>query len=182
MKTIKGTLLRTGLLFIAILFVLPLMAQQPVKKPKTAKKQVKQERVIQLQVKDRHAELQSRQLLIAKNVGVLKELATQEMPANISRKDRRKWKEQTEWINSVVKRLAVHEKNVKLVLKDTKKGVKKGSPPTVQKASLQQMSDMNMQFLQLQNSMQMESRAFNAVSNALKVRHDAAMSSIRNMK
>jgi hypothetical protein len=46
----------------------------------------------------------------------------------------------------------------------------------------QKMLDMNMQFLALQNQMQMESRQFNAVSNALKVRHDAAMSAVRNMK
>lgn len=46
----------------------------------------------------------------------------------------------------------------------------------------QQMLDMNMQFLALQNQMQMESRQFNAVSNALKVRHDAAMAAVRNMK
>jgi hypothetical protein len=46
----------------------------------------------------------------------------------------------------------------------------------------QKMLDMNVQFLALQNQMQMESRQFNAVSNALKVRHDAAMSAIRNMK
>jgi hypothetical protein len=39
-----------------------------------------------------------------------------------------------------------------------------------------------MQFLALQNQMQMEGRQFNAVSNALKVRHDAAMGTIRNMK
>ncbi|NIN71917.1 MAG: hypothetical protein GTO46_08305, partial [Gemmatimonadetes bacterium] len=46
----------------------------------------------------------------------------------------------------------------------------------------QKMLDMNMQFLALQNQMQMESRQFNAVSNALKVRHDSAMGAIRNMK
>ncbi|HSG80822.1 MAG TPA: hypothetical protein VLC48_01125 [Gemmatimonadota bacterium] len=41
---------------------------------------------------------------------------------------------------------------------------------------------LQQQFLSLQNQMQMESRQFNAVSNALKVRHDAAMAAIRNMK
>jgi hypothetical protein len=46
----------------------------------------------------------------------------------------------------------------------------------------QKVLDMNMQFLALQNQMQMESRQFNAVSNALKVRHDSAMGAIRNMK
>jgi hypothetical protein len=43
-------------------------------------------------------------------------------------------------------------------------------------------AEMNMQFLALQNQMQMESRQYNAVSNALKVRHDTAMNAIRNMK
>ena len=50
-------------------------------------------------------------------------------------------------------------------------------------ADLMQMNmKMNMQFIGLQNSMQMESRQFQAVSNALKVRHDSAMSAVRNMK
>jgi hypothetical protein len=47
---------------------------------------------------------------------------------------------------------------------------------------VQQNMKMNMQFMALQNSMQMESRQFQAVSNALKVRHDSAMSAVRNMK
>ncbi|KPK81322.1 MAG: hypothetical protein AMS25_07100 [Gemmatimonas sp. SM23_52] len=42
--------------------------------------------------------------------------------------------------------------------------------------------NMHLEFLALQNSMQMESRQYNAVSNALKVRHDSAMAAIRNMK
>jgi len=41
---------------------------------------------------------------------------------------------------------------------------------------------MHMEFLALQNSMQMENRQYNAVSNALRVRHDSAMAAIRNMK
>jgi hypothetical protein len=41
---------------------------------------------------------------------------------------------------------------------------------------------MQLEMLALQNSMQMESRQYNAVSNALKVRHDSAMAAIRNMK
>jgi hypothetical protein len=40
----------------------------------------------------------------------------------------------------------------------------------------------NQEFLALQNQMQMESRQFNSVANALKARHDVAMASIRNMK
>ena len=42
--------------------------------------------------------------------------------------------------------------------------------------------DDSMQFLELQRQMQKESRAFETASTVLKVRHDAAMTSIRNMK
>jgi hypothetical protein len=38
------------------------------------------------------------------------------------------------------------------------------------------------QFLELQRSMQMETRAFETASAVLKARHDAAMSAIRNIK
>ena len=47
---------------------------------------------------------------------------------------------------------------------------------------VQQMMKMNMQFLQLQNAMQMESWKYNTVSNALKVRHESSMAAVRNMK
>ncbi len=38
------------------------------------------------------------------------------------------------------------------------------------------------QFLELQRQMQMETRAFETASNVMKARHDAAMSSIRNIR
>jgi RHS repeat-associated protein len=50
------------------------------------------------------------------------------------------------------------------------------------KGRMRLTSQMNLEFLQLQNQMQMESRQFNSVSNALKVRHDSSMAAIRNMK
>lgn len=39
---------------------------------------------------------------------------------------------------------------------------------------------MNARFLALQDAIQMESRTYQAMPNASKARHDAAMSSIRN--
>jgi hypothetical protein len=38
------------------------------------------------------------------------------------------------------------------------------------------------QFLELQRQMQLESRTYETISTMLKVRHDAEMSAIRNMK
>jgi hypothetical protein len=40
----------------------------------------------------------------------------------------------------------------------------------------------NLQYLQLQESLQRESREFQAVSNVMKVRHDAAKSAIHNIQ
>ncbi len=45
-----------------------------------------------------------------------------------------------------------------------------------------QANSMNLEFLALQNSMQMESRQYTAVSNVMKVKHDSAMAAIRNMR
>ncbi len=49
-------------------------------------------------------------------------------------------------------------------------------------AMQKQLDELEGQFLALQNSMQQQSRQYQTISNALKARHDAAMSSIRNMK
>jgi hypothetical protein len=45
-----------------------------------------------------------------------------------------------------------------------------------------EMAAMNMQFLALQNAVQMESRKFQTLSNASKARHDIAMRSISNTR
>jgi hypothetical protein len=48
-------------------------------------------------------------------------------------------------------------------------------------AGMGALSADSMQFLQLQEQMNMESRAFETASNVLKSRHDAAMAAIRNI-
>ncbi len=45
-----------------------------------------------------------------------------------------------------------------------------------------EMAAMNMQFLALQNAIQMESRKFQTLSNASRARHDIAMKSINNTR
>ena len=46
---------------------------------------------------------------------------------------------------------------------------------------LQQQAAMNMQYLELQNTMQQENQTFSTLSNVLKVRHDTAKNSISNI-
>lgn len=47
---------------------------------------------------------------------------------------------------------------------------------------LQNMMSQNMQFLALQNAVQMESRQYQTLSNVAKQRHDIAMAAIRNTR
>lgn len=49
------------------------------------------------------------------------------------------------------------------------------------RALQQQAQSWNLQYLQLQESLQRESREFTAVSNVMKVRHDAAKAAIGNI-
>jgi hypothetical protein len=47
---------------------------------------------------------------------------------------------------------------------------------------VEKLTQMNLQFLALQEATQMESRKFQTLSNASKARHDIALNAIRNMK
>lgn len=51
-----------------------------------------------------------------------------------------------------------------------------------QKLMNAEQRSFNLQYLQLQNSLQQESREFNAVSNIMKVRHDSAKAAINNIR
>jgi hypothetical protein len=63
-----------------------------------------------------------------------------------------------------------------------------GTPPAgggdlmdATRALQQQAQSFNLQFLQLQESMQRESREFTALSNVMKVRHETAKNAIGNI-
>lgn len=51
-----------------------------------------------------------------------------------------------------------------------------------QKLLREQDRKFNLEYLQLQNALQKESREFNAVSNIMKVRHDSAKAAINNIR
>lgn len=50
------------------------------------------------------------------------------------------------------------------------------------RALQQQSQSFNLQYLQLQEDMQRESRTFSAVSNVMKVKHDSAHAAIQNIR
>jgi hypothetical protein len=125
----------------------------------------------------------------------LEKLSKMPPPTGLTLKQRAKWVEHTKWLQAQIARLKkFRDKHASAVntLKSaisgsSSKGTSSGSSGQAGggltgAGMIQQNMQMNMEFLALQNQMQMESRQFNAVSNALKVRHDAAMAAVRNMK
>lgn len=98
----------------------------------------------------------------------LENLVIQAPPKQSSKTELEQWRKQTQWFSVTRKKYS----DYKLDLTKVKQG-----------ESLEtHMAQMNMQFLALQEGIQMESRKFQTLSNASKARHDIALNAIRNMK
>ena len=50
------------------------------------------------------------------------------------------------------------------------------------KGMQEMMASFNLQYLQLQEKMQMENRSFSTISNVMKTKHDTAKSTINNVR
>jgi hypothetical protein len=87
------------------------------------------------------------------------------------------WKEHGTWLASLRERYANF-----LAENGGAFGDSAGVTGTAGEDLTKKMAQMNMQFLALQEATQTESRKFQALSNASKARHEAAMSAIRNIK
>ena len=92
----------------------------------------------------------------------------------LSRTDLSSWNDHTTWLTSVRDRLSKHADSLESTF---------GSTPRAAGGDMvQKMAQMNMQFLALQEAVQMESRKFNTLSNVSKTRHDTAKNSISNIR
>ena len=115
----------------------------------------------------------------------LEQLIKQKRPVNLDSRAIKNWDEQTEWLKNVVKQLAAYQKKLQHTLKNTDGNVKvvQGKKTISAKPTeSDHTSQLDIEFVNLQNSLQMESRRFQTISNATKVRHDSATATIRNMK
>lgn len=115
----------------------------------------------------------------------LQQLAKMPMPAGLTRAQQANWNQQTQLFLVQVSRLkgfgAQQAPKVgasRSLLGGGIGGLSGGSADS----AITQMAQMNLQFLALQNAVQMESRKFQTLSNAAKARHDVAMASIRNTR
>ena len=95
-------------------------------------------------------------------------------PRGLAADEQVQWKDHGAWLASVRKRYAQYATAAEGNFGDTA-GLSGDD-------MVKRMAEMNLQFLQLQEAVQNESRRFQTLSNASKARHDIAMSSIRNIK
>ncbi|HEV2883720.1 MAG TPA: hypothetical protein VGW36_02620 [Pyrinomonadaceae bacterium] len=107
---------------------------------------------------------------IRRTVSVLNGLIAQTTPDKLSQAEQQQWRTQTEWFRNLSKRYSAHADELD-------EAIRLGGPDTAAR-----LARLNTQFAALQEATQMESRKFQTLSNASKTRHEAAMSSIRNIR
>jgi hypothetical protein len=109
--------------------------------------------------------------------GVTRELGrliVQAAPRKMTLDEQAGWRAQTEWLKTIHSRMAGYR------AKMTEKVFGHDLPDG--KALVEEMAAMNQEFLKLREATQRESRKFQTLSNASKVRHDIAMNAIRNLR
>lgn len=132
--------------------------------------------------------LAERDTALAGADSLLASLIQQPAPGALSKDQLKKWRKQTEWLRSVRRRLAEYHGRLRLHLKQTQPASYRITAKRLRTAEVRKdsatvsLEQLQAEFLELQNSLQMESRQYQGVSNYLRVRHDTAMGSIRNMR
>lgn len=99
------------------------------------------------------------------------------VPPGLSPAQLAEWKEHGAWLSTLRQRFATFLAENGGAFGDTP-----GLKATAGADLTKQMAQMNMQFLQLQEAVQAESRRFQTLSNASQARHDIALNAIRNIK
>jgi hypothetical protein len=160
----------------------PTLAKQQTIKPKQIQKPgiSRAEDPLELEIQRKKLSTQLEKLDAASST--LKKLVRQPMPKSLGKQNQKEWQRHTEWMEKLIKRLSKHRRQHQAMLAGSKPSEQKALTLTEQRDMAADMRSRSMEFLALQNAMQMESRQYGAVSNALKARHDSAMAAIRNMK
>jgi hypothetical protein len=122
------------------------------------------QQTVQREVEARAA-LRARSDGLGSAVAALDTLIASPMPAGLSRAEIAAWDQQTAWLKSVSDRYRPL-------------GASYGGA----NLAASSLAQLDMQFLELQQAVQSESRKFQTLSNASKARHDVAMNAIRNLK
>jgi len=118
----------------------------------------------------------------------LLKLINKSHPKDLNSAQINEWERHTKWLKNVHKRLSNYHKKLNHCIRQNLEVAKEVPTESdtldIKQKDLQmsEMQSLNQEFYTLKNSIQMESRQFLKISIILKVRHDIAMSSIRNMK
>jgi len=160
-------------LFIIFIITTPLQSQEKAAKIKTANNNI-------LNFDASSADKQRPQLqTIESSLAQLNELLSEDAPGHLPESERDDWRLQTKWVQNCIKQIKEFQQKYDNSSSNTKQGKAAGN--TANNMMFSQMS-FNVEFLALQNSLQKENHQFQMLSIAMKVRHDAAMRAIRNLK
>jgi hypothetical protein len=110
---------------------------------------------------------------MAKATRGINKLIKKKKPGKLSKAESKEFDEHKKWLVKVETRISAHYAKLGKFLKQNKGG---------NLGIMAEMKQMNMQFLNLQQVLQNQSRQYQTLSNAIKASHQAASNSIRNMK
>ena len=135
--------------------------------------------------------------IAAETQATLAALIQRTVPRGLTAGERQQWRNQTEWLRSVERRLAdvlekrpvsEAERTAAATPRPVRKELDKATPQLAEAAGGDEdgpvgtAETLELELTRLQHTIQQESRRFQTLLNALKARHDAAMTSVRNMK
>jgi hypothetical protein len=109
----------------------------------------------------------------------LQELAAQPLPAQLTDKEKQEAERHTKWLKESSQTLDGLASRWHSRLTEVEKNQ---NPLSQQKQMTEMNMSFNLQYLQLQNNMQNESRQFTMVSNIMKNKHDTAKNAISNLR
>ena len=116
-------------------------------------------------------QLETRIKILKETQKTLHKLSKKSGPRGLSTLEKAELKRYDSWLSITCKELENLTKHGEKLLK-----LREGSGATEMQESF------NLQYLQLQQNMQQQSRQFTMVSNIMKVKHDTAIAAIRNMR
>jgi hypothetical protein len=100
------------------------------------------------------------------------------LPRNLSPADRSEAKRYNEWLKTAAKRLDALARRGQTLIR----AQGKASSPAQQRHMGEMNQSFSMQYIQLQQKIQSESREYNLMSNIMKSRHEAAKNAINNIR
>ena len=167
---------------ISVLFVTPVLAEQPVIRSKNVQKQELNRPSATTQIKIHQDKLNAQLKKLDATLSKLRNLLHQPIPKTLDKKDQKEWHKHSAWLKKLTHDLLEQRQKLQTIIAESKDAQRKKITGKEQQDLIRNMNIIYTEFLALQKSMQMKSQEYQLISNILQARHASAMSAIRNMR